>query len=287
MRRGRCEMGYRKILVQVIGDEGDAHVVRASLALAKTFDSHVIALYVQTDPADVVRNINADLPSRVIQELIDAARSAAEADLSSIRGMLRHLEAELQYPSSRLSLRVRNGREEEEVLAESLLSDLIVFEHPAELKGGTKRATVEDVVLASGRPVLLLPRGRAAALVGGRAVIGWDGGAAASHAVSLALPLLERASSIEALSIADDVANSERARELREYLKLSGLRCVDRAINPAFEETGAVLLDAARRADADILVVGGYGHARLREVVFGGVTRHLLTHPALPVFIAH
>lgn len=277
-------MAYRKILAHVTGDEGDANVLRSSLALAKAFDGRVVALYVQADPAEVVRSINSDLPSRVIQELIDAARSSAAEDLAAIRATMRQVEA--GHPPSALSLKVRDGREEEEIAAESLLSDLIVFEHPAESESRTRRAAVEAALLASGRPLLLLPRD-AGTIVGGRVAIGWDGSAAASHAVSAAVPLLTRAVAIEALRIGDDVADPEPARELHEYLKLHGLSCVDHAINPAGEETGAVLLDVAQRTAADVLVVGGYGHSRLREFVLGGVTRYLLADAAVPLLIAH
>jgi nucleotide-binding universal stress UspA family protein len=145
---------------------------------------------------------------------------------------------------------------------------------------------VEAALLVSGRPLLLLPRD-AGTIVGGRVAIGWDGGAAAAHAVSAALPLLAHAASIEALRIGDDVANPEPTRELHEYLKLHGLNCVDHAINPAGEDTGEVLLDVAQRTAADLLVIGGYGHSRLREFVLGGVTRHLLSEAMVPILIAH
>jgi nucleotide-binding universal stress UspA family protein len=279
-------MTYRKILAHVTGGEGDAQVLRSSLALAKAFDGHVVALYVQADPAEVVRAINNDLPSRVIQELIDAARSAATEDLAAINATLRQVQDEMSCPATAVSLKVRSGREEGEVAAESLLSDLIVFEHPAELDSRTRLSTVEAALLVSGRPLLLLPRD-AGVICGGRAAIGWDGSATAAHAVSAALPLLTRAQTIEAISIADDVADAERTRELHEYLKLRGLSCVDHAINSAGEEAGAVLLDAAQRAAADFLVVGGYGHSRLRELVLGGVTRHLLGDVSLPLLMAH
>jgi nucleotide-binding universal stress UspA family protein len=278
-------MGYRKVLVHVTGGEGDAHVLRSTLALAKAFDSHVVALYVQADAGEVIRGINADLPSRVIQELIDAARSEAAEDLASIRASLRDAQAEVGHRAAEISLKVRDGRDDDEVTAESLLSDLIVFEHPAEADG-TRRAVVEAALLTSGKPLLLLPRATAFT-VRGRIAIGWDGGAAAAHAVTVALPFLEHALSLEALSVGDDVANVERSRELREYLALYGLHCVDHAINPAAEKTGAVLLDVAQRSAADLLVVGGYGHSRMRELVLGGVTRHLLDNSSIPLLIAH
>ena len=74
---------------------------------------------------------------------------------------------------------------------------------------------------------------------------------------------------------------------LRDYLRLYGLSATEHGVNPGGQNTGAALLDAASRAQAGVLVLGGYGHSRIRELVMGGVTRHVLAEATLPIFMAH
>jgi len=74
---------------------------------------------------------------------------------------------------------------------------------------------------------------------------------------------------------------------LREYLKLHGLRVVEHGINPGSQGVAAALVDGAQRAGVELLVIGGYGHSRLRELVLGGVTRHILGNVSMPILMAH
>ena len=74
---------------------------------------------------------------------------------------------------------------------------------------------------------------------------------------------------------------------LRDYLSLHGLQAVEHGINPGSQGTAVTLIDAAQNAGAGVLVMGGYEHSRLREIALGGVTRHILSHATMPVFLAH
>jgi hypothetical protein len=134
--------------------------------------------------------------------------------------------------------------------------------------------------------LLVLPQG-SAEVVGKKVVIGWDGGRAASHAVFAALPLLCRASAVEILTIGSGTAERVLMDNLTRYLRMHGVQATQHAVNPGTMDFGYTLADAAKRAGAGLLVVGGYGHSRLREFVLGGVTRHLLANATLPIFMAH
>ncbi len=119
-----------------------------------------------------------------------------------------------------------------------------------------------------------------------RIAIGWDGKTAASQAVNAALPYLAVAKSVEILSVQRSGGAPQPTETLKEYLGLHGISCTERIIERSSRTTGEVLLDAAT-ASADLLVVGGYGHSRIRESLIGGVTRDVIAHAKLPVFMIH
>jgi nucleotide-binding universal stress UspA family protein len=286
-------MSYRTILMPILGDETDAYLVRPVLDLAKAFGSHVSALYVKPDPADVIAQINRELPARVIQDLIDAARDAVDIDLANARAVLEAAAKSAALPVeqtpaavSGVSLQVREGELSDVVTDEALLCDLAVFEHPAQSFCTDMRSALEAVLLVSRRPLLLVPH-HVHAIVGMKAAIGWDGSVAAAHAVSAAIPLLKRASSIEILTVTSGGLDIEQMDRLRNFLRLHGLNATEHAINPGAQQTGSALLDAAQRADAGLLVAGGYGHSRFREFALGGVTRHIFANVSIPVLMAH
>jgi nucleotide-binding universal stress UspA family protein len=133
---------------------------------------------------------------------------------------------------------------------------------------------------------LLVPRS-VAAIAGAKIAIGWDGGAAAAHAISASIPLLKRAESIEILNISSGPIDTVQLDRLRDYLALHGLQAVEHGINPGSQGTAVTLIDAAERTGAGLLVMGGYEHSRLREIALGGVTRHIIAHATMPVLLAH
>jgi nucleotide-binding universal stress UspA family protein len=101
------------------------------------------------------------------------------------------------------------------------------------------------------------------------------------------MPYLAKADHVEILSVQRPPMSAEATEGLREYLALHGVRSTERLIDPAHKRIGAALLEAAAEGHADLLVVGGYGRGRLRESLIGGVTRHVIAHADLSVFMVH
>ena len=105
--------------------------------------------------------------------------------------------------------------------------------------------------------------------------------------MSSAIPLLARAEAVEILNVTTGPIDTVQMDRLRDYLRLHGLSAVEHGINPGSQGTATALVDGAQRAGAGLLVIGGYGHSRLREMVLGGVTRHVFANVTMPIFIAH
>jgi nucleotide-binding universal stress UspA family protein len=294
-------MAYRRILVPLKGGAADAHVLKAAFDVAQAFSGHVAGVYVKPNPTLVLRYLGSGVSARVVHEIVEAAEDEAKRAAGTARSALmlaaKAAGAPVQ-PQAKAgaglgaSFRVGENPIEHEdpiegvIAEEARLSDVCVFESPIESKDVEMRAALESVLLNGRKPLLLVPH-QTTHIAGVKIAIGWDGGAAAAHAVSAAVPLMKRAESIEVLNVTSGPKNTVRMDRLRDYLQLQGLKAIERSVNPGSQDTGSALIDAAQRSGAGLLVIGGYGHSRLRELILGGVTRYVFANAAMPVFMAH
>lgn len=150
-------------------------------------------------------------------------------------------------------------------------------------------AAVGSLLVTLGHPCLVVPQSAAARL--SCVALAWNGSREAMRAIHAARPLLERAGRIVLLESSQ--AQSKRygtwhpAFELERYLDQQGLAADVRTLGEAGEHAGWELLEAADAAGADLLVMGAYGHRRFNEWLFGGMTRHVLEHARIPLFMRH
>jgi nucleotide-binding universal stress UspA family protein len=134
--------------------------------------------------------------------------------------------------------------------------------------------------------VLLAPK-KAWSPVGGSVCIGWDDSPEASSAVIAALPFLEKARNVTILCVGGKELDPGPGSTLADYLALHGVVADVHLVDAGSRAVGEVLLEHAEQAKADLLVMGGYGHSRLREFLIGGVTQHVRAHATIPVLMAH
>ena len=284
-------MTYRKLLVPLNGTERDNQVLAATFAIAVPFRAHVMGIYVRPDPTEVLPYLGEGISASVLQEVMDAARASSVRAAASARNALdqfaKAYDTSAQETSGlSVSFFVREGPAALEIANEARLSDLVVFPLPGAGGHANLRQIIETILLNGRSPVLLVPKEKGT-IYGAKAVIGWDGGATAARAVAAAIPMLKAASSIEILSVSSGGIETTEMDRLRDYLRLHSLSATEHGINPGGQTYGAALLDGAVRAAAGVLVLGGYGHSRWRELVLGGVTRHVLAEANLPILMAH
>jgi nucleotide-binding universal stress UspA family protein len=134
---------------------------------------------------------------------------------------------------------------------------------------------------------VLLSAGMAADKIGKRVAVGWDGGVACAHALMAAMPYLETAEAIEILSVQNGSQQGRSVEDLAAYLALRELSCTQRIVVRGERSVAEALLETAADGGFDMLVAGGYGHSRLMETIFGGVTDHIVSHAKIPVFMMH
>lgn len=148
---------------------------------------------------------------------------------------------------------------------------------------------VQSVLIDSGRPALVVPYAGDIATVGRKVLIAWKASRESARAVSAALPLLQRAEQVHVVSWPEDEPAAVRGKtlNLQRFLQLHGVESTLHQPGQPPREVGELLLSQAADLDADLMVMGCYGHSRLRQFVLGGVTRTVLRAMTVPVLMSH
>ncbi len=170
-------------------------------------------------------------------------------------------------------------------------SDLVVVgQSPEEGFDGFEREFAERLIMESGRPVLIVPHTGTFSSIATHIIIGWNMSPEAARASADAIPLLQRAEQATIVTVnADANAAGEDlpGADLATMLSRHEVTVKTEAIMSTGRKTGEALLTKASDLGADLIVTGAYGHSRLREYIFGGVTRYLLKHMTVPVLMSH
>jgi nucleotide-binding universal stress UspA family protein len=149
----------------------------------------------------------------------------------------------------------------------------------------------EVIIFGSGHPTLVLPhtRKRAGAFALDVVAIAWDFSRPAARAVADALPLLKKAKKVHVLTVANEKAIESRrpTAEFAKYLGRHGVDVVLDTVDAADRRIGEILESYVTSCNADMLVMGAYGHSRIREFILGGATKSMLSRPPLPIFLSH
>jgi nucleotide-binding universal stress UspA family protein len=283
----------KTILVAATGNDSDAAILAAALAVARPFAAHLDVLHVRLDPLEIVVAMTTDagggaLTAGLIEQLQQDARER-EAKAREIftrfcaaAGLAVSPAAGAAMPSA--EWHVETGDEASWMAAYGVASDLIVAPRAAS-EGVGARSTLEAVLIESGRP-LMIPVASAMPANFERIAIAWKPTPQAARSVAAAMPFLARANEVVVMTVEEQDAEHHEAGRLVRNLAWHGIAATIAPLKPGPEGTGATLLSGAANR-ADLLVMGGYGHSRLREWVFGGVTRLVLADAPLPVLIAH
>ena len=163
--------------------------------------------------------------------------------------------------------------------------DLIVMPQPGALPK-MPESVFETALFDSGRPVLVVPAGFSG-LVGKRVLFAWNGSTESARAISLAMPVLSRAESIDVLSVDGAMVPGPTSGEIAELLRSHGLNVTSQHVKPGSRTAGQTIVDTAIAGSCDLIVKGAYTQSRLRQMIFGGMTRHLILSSPLPVLFSY
>jgi nucleotide-binding universal stress UspA family protein len=272
----------RDIVVQLTGSgEDDIRLAHAE-ALATEFHAHVTGVLINVVPEPIT--ILDPAGDAIVAEVKRQAEVVAQTTYDAVKDRFDRLGPDHEL-IRRDAVAGRIGRELASVVR---TSDLFVGTRPY---GDTKRQEwIEEAVLfRSGRPCLFVPPGHSPKPFE-RVLIAWKDGSAAARAVAGALPFLRRAKHVLVVAVEEDGAAEQYGEstggDIGRYLSRHGISAEVRPV-AGWNLAEDALLNEATRDDADLIVMGGYGHSRFREWMLGGVTRHMLETAPVPILMAH
>jgi nucleotide-binding universal stress UspA family protein len=288
-------MSIAKVLAPVTGGQRDHGVLANAVAAALPFNAHVMAYFVRPDLGETLAFFTDGVSGIVVDEVVKATQDAGDEAARRIDAAIAQVCAETgvervsiaaRAARTTISLREESGNFGDRLTAMARLSDLIVFPPIREADSAGLAEAFVQVLVETDRPVL---RGMETApqSFARRIAVGWDGKTTAATAVSAAIPYLKKADHVEILSVQRAPLRPEATEGLREFLMLHGISSEERLVDAAGRRIGEVLLETATSGNADLLVIGGYGKGRLRESLIGGVSRHVITHAGIAVFMVH
>jgi nucleotide-binding universal stress UspA family protein len=233
-------------------------------------------------PPMVSSEMPGDILSRVQEEIENAARSALDAFLESAKQTDVNVET--------LTLEVPSGDLGREVSRLAQYFDATVLEQPNP-EGPDTSNVIEAVLFGSGRPVLIVPYIILHVPSQLRTVlVAWNEGRLAARAIADALPLLQMADRVEVVTVSGTNPRGSwhgSADMMAQHLAQHGIKADMKALAKGDVDIGSTLVSYAADVSADLIVMGAYGHSRLREIVLGGTTRTILQSMPVPVLMAH
>lgn len=270
-------MSYRTILAVLDGEHNVAPVTEFAIQLARQFSAHIMALRAET-LATIPLIAPMEIPDPTA---IETLQRAAQEETRKIEAAFRQRAESSGVPFEFRSYVSTGGTSSEAVLELARTCDLIVARQNDAKAEADNSSDLETFILESGRPVLLVPHGSNRSLPVRRALIAWNGSKEAARAAFDALPFLQQAESVEIFSVDPpdmprqnpELAGADLATALARHGVKVSIRTEENCQISTSEAITARLADES----VDLLIMGGYGHSRWWEMLFGGVTRSLLT----------
>jgi nucleotide-binding universal stress UspA family protein len=289
-------MTIKTILVPLHdGDSGEA-VLKTALAAARRFDAHIEVLHTHVSARDSFGYMTGTIrsgPASLLETVREAAEKAAKEDHARNRETFERFCVENDVPvvdsppppaPVSATWVERTGRKGEILMRRSRYASLFVIPRPQD--EGTAGAILEILLLDTRRPALLAPP-QPLADFGNRVLIAWNGSVEAARAVNSAMPFLMQAQAVTILTRLESDKPEYAPEEVLKFLGWNGVEAQVQGIDTESRPVGEAILAQAADVDADLLIMGGYGHSRMREMILGGATQHILGNATIPVFLAH
>ncbi|MBS0470639.1 MAG: universal stress protein [Proteobacteria bacterium] len=266
----------------------DASIDR-TLAIAAELGCRTTALTFEAE-FDFVRSSGAF--TRMVVDLREMAREESIKSGTNAKALLaRFQEAAKRFGVDHDTVLARSSAFTlpDALIEHAKLHDMTVI--PLQDSYGVEQWHAETTIFGSGRPVLVLPGpvGFKPGPLLNSVVVAWDFGAPAARALGEAMPLLEKAAKVHVVTVRGEkhIASKHAHREMAKHLQAHGVEAEFRDIDAAGRSAAAAIDSFLTGVDASLLVMGAYGHSRLREFVLGGATRSMLDAPPVPVFLSH
>jgi nucleotide-binding universal stress UspA family protein len=290
-------MALRVITARITGAQTDGAVLDGALALSRATGGHIEALFARPDPRMVVAEMDGSTYPGFYDEMLSvlerqwtnvANKALKTFDKWREQNQVRTATVPDDAAGPSIAWREMVGAETDTLARRGRVSDILVSAMPSRRHQASYDLGFEAALLNSGRPVLLVPRTIHNDLTGGTAIVAWNGSMEAARAVAAALPILEKTRQVLIFTASEGRVEASLADELVTYLKWHGINAS--ALETDSNKTNSVeeaLLSAVRKHKPSLIVMGAYTHSRFKEILFGGVTRHVFENATVPVLMAH
>jgi nucleotide-binding universal stress UspA family protein len=255
-----------------------------AISVANTFDAHLLGVAFVYDPI-IPGAVMGGIPPQFIEsQRIDSEKAARTAVARFEQAAKR---ASVSYESLNVSASISGAAERLGRLARRF--DLAIVGQPEREKSAPDEVVDEGVLFESGRPVIFVPYIQKAVLKLDRVMVCWDGSRAATRAIADSLPFLRKAKRVEIVMVAGKAGKEDEIPgvDLGQHLARHGIEVGVKRITAPDIDVSSTILSYAADTNADMIVMGGYGHSRLREFILGGVTRSILETMTVPALMSH
>jgi nucleotide-binding universal stress UspA family protein len=288
-------MTIKRILCHIDGGDDSESTLQTALTVGRDLGACVEVYHVELDPQYAVPLAADGMTATMIEEIVETV----EKESSKRAGRARQLYDQLVQhggvpaieaggevpPGFAATFRTERGREHELVAQRGMLFDLLVLSRRHGEGEPPATPTLETAIMESGRPILVAPQ-RAPGALGKHIAVAWRATVPGVHALTGAMPLLERAEQATVITV-DEGHTEADPGDIVGYLGYHGVRAAGRHVKAGGREAGQAILEEAASAGADMLVMGAYAHSRLRQLILGGVTSTVLRSASMPLLLAH
>ena len=280
----------KTILVPFRGDEQSLATLELAYVVAARFGSYVEGLFVR-QPPPLVSGEGISLPGETLANLDEEVRRASERAWERFTGLMtekgvpvRDVRFSTDQPSA--GWRDAEGYESAVVGEYGRLFDLIVVGCPNRQSATARDVVCEAALFDSGRPVLMAP-GKPPDTLGETVVVAWNGSTETARTIGFGMPLLLAADRVVVLTVEGATVPGPGGDRVADHLLRNGVKAEARSAQLEGRTSGQAILEECRAVGTDLLLKGAYTQSRLRQMIFGGATSHILAHADLPVFMAH
>jgi len=292
--------GFKDLLVIVDDTTNCATRLDVAVQVASRFGGHLTGLYV-SQPLMIPSYVRAEIAAGLPGGMPSPIPSQTTGEMFKVESQVQReaagraqklFQSRAEIPGITTEWREREGDLSEVAILHARYADLtIIGQEDPEAGEGSIRVLPEHLLLGVGRPILVVPYAGTFKSVGERVLVAWNASRAATRAVNDAVPILQKATQVTVLAI-----NPQRGvsgdgdvpgADLALHLSRHGVKAEASWVRAADIEVAAMLLSRASDFQADLIVMGGYGHSRVREIVLGGATREILKTMTVPTLMSH
>lgn len=283
------------ILCPLSGAPESEPVLDKAYSVAKDLGSHLEVLHVEPEAKESVPLLGEGMSVAMVEDMIRIAETEGKSRAERAKTMFDASVARHRLPVSSkphdsagasVSWRHEMGREDEVVARLGRLNDLVVVGRPGDADDVLTPMVLNAAIFDTGRPVLVVPP-KGAGSSRKRVAISWNGSVQSARAVSAAIRILEQADAVMVLTATSFRTSGARGPELASYLEWHGIMPETKVFEAPAGSVGPRLLEECAAFGADLLVSGAFTHSRMRQLILGGVTRHVLGNAEIPMLMAH